>query len=34
VANGVALQTRLDPRGPDHAAMAGQFASLLLAAAR
>ena len=33
VANGVALQTRLDPTGPDHSAMAGQFAGLLLAAA-
>jgi AcrR family transcriptional regulator len=32
VANGVALQTRLDPTGPDHTAMAGQFASLLVAA--
>jgi len=32
VANGVALQTRLDPSGPDHSAMAGQFAGLLLAA--
>jgi AcrR family transcriptional regulator len=32
VANGVALQTQLDPRGPDHAAMAGQFASLLIGA--
>ncbi|CAN5685361.1 hypothetical protein BH10ACT3_BH10ACT3_18940 [soil metagenome] len=31
VANGVALQTRLDPRGPDHVAMASQFAMLLLA---
>lgn len=31
VANGVALQTQLDPRGPDQVAMAGQFASLLLA---
>jgi len=34
VANGVALQTRLDPRGPDHSAIAGQFAALLLAASR
>lgn len=32
VANGIALQTRLDPTGPDHSAMAGQFAGLLLAA--
>ena len=32
VANGIALQTRLDPRGPDQVAMAGQFALLLLAA--
>ncbi len=32
VANGIALQTRLDPTGPDHGAMAGQFAGLLLAA--
>ena len=31
VANGVALQTQLDPRGPDQVAMAGQFATLLLA---
>ena len=30
VANGVALQTQLDPRGPDQVAMAGQFATLLL----
>jgi AcrR family transcriptional regulator len=30
VANGIAFQTRLDPRGPDQVAMAGQFASLLL----
>ncbi len=30
VANGVAFQTRLDPRGPDQVAMAGQFAMLLL----
>jgi AcrR family transcriptional regulator len=34
VANGIALQTRLDPRGPDHTAMAGQFASLLLSASK
>ncbi len=32
VANGIALQTRLDPSGPDHSAMAAQFAGLLLAA--
>jgi hypothetical protein len=32
VANGIALQTRLDPTGPDHSAMAAQFAGLLLAA--
>jgi AcrR family transcriptional regulator len=31
-ANGVALQSRLDPGGPTVAAMAGQLASLLLAA--
>jgi AcrR family transcriptional regulator len=30
VANGIALQTRLDPTGPDHTAMAGQFALLLV----
>ena len=30
VANGIALQTRLDPTGADHTAMAGQFALLLL----
>ncbi len=34
VANGVALQTRLDPTGADHTAMAGQFALLLLNASR
>jgi AcrR family transcriptional regulator len=33
VANGIALQTRLDPGGPRHDALAGQFAGLLLAAA-
>ena len=33
VANGIVLQTQLDPDGPDQAAMAGQFAGLLLAAA-
>ena len=32
VANGIALQTLLDPTGPDHEALAGQFAGLLLAA--
>ena len=31
VANGIALQTRLDPTGPHHSAMAAQFAGLLLA---
>jgi AcrR family transcriptional regulator len=34
VANGIVLQTTLDPRGPGHDAMAGQFAGLLLASAR
>jgi AcrR family transcriptional regulator len=33
VANGIALQTRLDPSGPRHDAIARQFAGLLLAAA-
>jgi len=33
VANGIAVQTQLDPDGSDHVAMASQFASLLLAAA-
>jgi AcrR family transcriptional regulator len=33
VANGIALQTQLDPSGPRHGALAGQFAGLLLAAA-
>jgi hypothetical protein len=33
VANGIALQTQLDPSGPGHGALAGQFAGLLLAAA-
>ncbi len=33
VANGIALQTRVDPTGPDHTAMAGQFALLLVGAA-
>ena len=32
VANGIALQTRLDPDGPGHATIASQFAQLLLAA--
>jgi len=32
VANGIALQSVLDPDGPDHAAMAAQFAGLLLSA--
>jgi AcrR family transcriptional regulator len=31
VANGIVLQTQLDPTGPDHVAMATQFAGLLLA---
>ena len=31
MANGIVLQTQLDPNGPDHVAMATQFASLLLA---
>ena len=34
VANGIVLQSELDPDGADPAAMAGQFASLLLAAAQ
>jgi AcrR family transcriptional regulator len=33
VANGIALQTQLDPSGPGHDALAGQFAGLLVAAA-
>jgi AcrR family transcriptional regulator len=33
VGNGIALQASLDPRGPDPAAMASQFAGLLLARA-
>ena len=33
VANGIALQSQLDPRGPDHHAISAQFAQLLLAAA-
>jgi AcrR family transcriptional regulator len=32
VANGIALQSALDPDGPDHRAMSGAFAMLLLAA--
>jgi AcrR family transcriptional regulator len=32
VANGVALQVSIEPQGPDHRAIAGQFASLLLSA--
>ncbi len=32
VANGIALQSQLDPDGPDHRAMSGAFAQLLLAA--
>lgn len=32
VANGIVLQTALDPGGPDQAALAAQFAGLLLAA--
>jgi AcrR family transcriptional regulator len=31
VANGIVLQTQLDPVGPNHVAMATQFAGLLLA---
>jgi AcrR family transcriptional regulator len=34
VANGIVLQTQLDPSGADHTAMAAQFAGLLLEAAR
>lgn len=33
VANGIAVQTCLDPTGPDHSVMAAQFAGLLLAVA-
>ena len=33
VANGIALQSELDPKGPDHRAMSSQFAQLLLASA-
>ena len=33
VANGIALQSQLDPKGPDHHAISAQFAQLLLAAA-
>ncbi len=32
VANGLVLQVSVDPRGPSHEAIAGQFASLLLSA--
>ncbi len=32
VANGIALQSQLDPRGPDHRAISAEFAQLLLAA--
>jgi len=32
VANGIALQSQLDPDGPDHLDLAAQFAQLLLAA--
>jgi AcrR family transcriptional regulator len=31
VANGIVVQTQLDPAGPDHVTMATQFAGLLLA---
>ncbi len=34
VANGIVLQTQLDPGGADHTAMAAQFAGLLLEAAQ
>jgi hypothetical protein len=34
VANGIVLQTQLDPAGADHTAMAAQFAGLLLEAAQ
>ena len=34
VANGIALQTQIDPRGPDQVAMAGQFAGLLVGVSR
>jgi AcrR family transcriptional regulator len=34
VAHGIVLETQLDPSGADHTAMAGQFAGLLLEAAR
>ena len=33
VANGIALQTIIDPHGPDQVAMASQFAGLLIASA-
>jgi AcrR family transcriptional regulator len=32
VANGIALQSQLDPQGPDHRAVSTEFAQLLLAA--
>jgi len=32
VANGIALQSQLDPEGPDHRAISAEFAQLLLAA--
>jgi AcrR family transcriptional regulator len=32
IANGIALQSELDPDGPDHRAISGEFAQLLLAA--
>jgi AcrR family transcriptional regulator len=32
VANGIALQSELDPKGPDHRAISAEFAQLLLAA--
>ena len=32
VANGIALQSQLDPHGPDHRAISAEFAQLLLAA--
>jgi AcrR family transcriptional regulator len=34
VANGIALQTQLEPRGPDQVAMASQFAGLLVGVSR
>ncbi len=32
VANGIALQSQLDPKGPDHRTISAEFAQLLLAA--